>query len=63
MKKWLIRFGIIILVLALAAAGYAYYQMRSRGFWRIPSFESEPPQIPALERPAILWARPPPRPP
>lgn len=54
MKKWLIRFGIIILVLALAAAGYAYYQMRSRGFWRIPSFESEPPQIPALERPAIL---------
>ena len=54
MKKWLIRFGIIILVLALAAAGYAYYQMRSRGFWRIPSFESEPPQIPALERAAIL---------
>lgn len=54
MKKWFVRTGIALLVLVLAAAGYAYYQMRSRGFWRIPSYETEPPQLPALERPAVL---------
>lgn len=54
MKKWLIRIGIAVVALALLAAGYAYYQMRSRGFWRIPSYETEPPEVPPLERPAVL---------
>jgi type 1 glutamine amidotransferase len=54
MKKWLIRIGIVVLVLVLAAASYAYYQMRSRGFWRIPSYDKEPPTVPALPRPAVL---------
>jgi type 1 glutamine amidotransferase len=54
MKKWLIRIGATLLVLILAAASYAYYQMRSRGFWRIPSFDTEAPQIPELQRPAVL---------
>jgi len=53
-KKWLIRIGIVVLAVVLLMAAYAYYQMRSRGFWRIPVYETEPPQVPALERPAIL---------
>ncbi len=54
MKKWLIRIGTTLLILALAAFSYAYYQMRSRGFWRIPSYETEPPEVPVLKRPAVL---------
>jgi len=54
MRKWLIRIGIAALVLALAFAGYAYYQMRSRGFWRIPVYDSEPPPLPELRHPAVL---------
>ncbi len=55
MKKWLIRILLTILVLALLMAAYAYYQMRSRGFWRLPSYETEAPALPALDnKPAVL---------
>jgi type 1 glutamine amidotransferase len=53
-KTWLFRIAIALLTLVLLAAGYAYYQMRSRGFWRIPSYESVPPEVPSLQRPAVL---------
>jgi len=54
MKKWSIRIGITLLVLVTLAAVYSYYQMRSRGFWRIPVYETVPPQVPDLQRPAVL---------
>jgi type 1 glutamine amidotransferase len=54
MKIWLIRLAIAIVLVALVMGGYAYYQMRSRGFWRVPVFETEPPRVPPLERPAVL---------
>ena len=54
MKKWLFRIGMVLLVLALLFAAFAYYQMRSRGFWRVPVYESQPPQVPVLRRPAVL---------
>lgn len=54
MKKWLIRTSIALLVLVILAAAYSYYQMRSRGFWRVPVFETQAPQIPELQSPAIL---------
>jgi uncharacterized protein len=54
MKKWLIRIGAAVLVIVIVGAAYAYYQMRSRGFWRVPSFDTVPPQLPELKRPAVL---------
>ena len=55
MKKWLIRILLFVLVLVILAAAYAYYQMRSRGFWRLPSYETEPPAIPQLDgKPSVL---------
>lgn len=53
-KTWILRGGAVLLVLALVAAAYAYYQMRSRGFWRIPVYETEAPVLPELKQPAIL---------
>lgn len=50
MKKWLFRIAMVLLVLALVAAAYAYYQMRSRGFWRTAVYENEPPDVPSLQR-------------
>lgn len=55
MKKWLIRILLAIVVVAILFAAYAFYQMRSRGFWRLPSYETEPPALPALEdKPSVL---------
>ncbi len=55
MKKWLIRILLFVLALVILAAAYAYYQMRSRGFWRLPSYETEPPAIPQLDgKPSVL---------
>ncbi len=54
MKKWIIRIIVLLLILVTAAALYAIYQMRSRGFWRSPSYETEPPTLPALKSPAVL---------
>ncbi len=48
MKKWLIRILLALLVLVILAAAYAYYQMRSRGFWRLPSYETEAPALPEM---------------
>lgn len=54
MKKWLIRIGLGLLVVVLILAGRAYYEMRSRGFWRIPVYETVAPEVPQLTRPAVL---------
>ena len=54
LKRWLIRGGLVILAIAIVAAAYMYYQMRSRGFWRIPVYETVAPNVPPLTHPAIL---------
>lgn len=54
MKKWLIRTGIVVVLVALGIAGYGYYTYRSHGFGRSPVFEHEPPVLPELARPALL---------
>jgi len=54
MKKCLLIIIVVVSVLALMAAAYAYYQMRSRGFWRIPVYETKAPAMPELTRPALL---------
>ncbi len=54
MKTWIKRISLLVLAVAIAMAGYAYYQLRSRGFMRIPSYDSVAPTVPELKRPAIL---------
>lgn len=54
MKRWLLRIGLLLLVIILIVAAYGFYQLRSRGFLRLPSYETVPPQVPAMESPAIL---------
>ena len=54
-KKWALRVFLVLLGAALIFAAYAFYQLRSRGFLRLPSYETSPPAIPPLPgRPAIL---------
>lgn len=43
-----------VIVVALLVGGYTVWQMRSMGFMRDPVFETDRPQLPALERPAVL---------
>lgn len=54
MPKWLKRALTVLLLIAILFASYAYYQMRSRGFWRLPDYDHTPPELPELKRPAIL---------
>jgi type 1 glutamine amidotransferase len=52
--KWSRRLLVAVIVGALLAAGYAYWQMRAMGFLREPVFETERPAVPALQRPSML---------
>ncbi len=54
MKKWLLRLLAAIVLIALAAVAYGIYTMRSYGFLRSPVYETVAPELPSLERPAIL---------
>ena len=55
-RGWKWFWGVLgaLLVVALAFAGYGVWQARSMGFLRSPVFETERPQLPALQRPAVL---------
>lgn len=54
-RKWVLRIFLALLGASLIFAAYAFYQLRSRGFLRLPSYETEPPAIAQLPgRPAIL---------
>lgn len=54
MKKWVfVTLGVLMVI--LGALGFsAYQQMREEGFFRDPVFETVPPTLPPLERPAVL---------
>lgn len=54
MKKWLLRIVVGLVLLALAGGGLFYAGLRSQGFFRAPSYETERPALPALPRPAVL---------
>lgn len=54
MKKWFKRVGLTVLVIAILMATYAVYQLRSRGFMRLPSYDSVAPVVPDMKRPAVL---------
>ena len=54
MKKWLIRGLLVLVVAGIGFAAYSVYTLRSHGFLRWPVYETEAPEIPVLERPAIL---------
>lgn len=52
--RWFWRVLGVLLVAALAFAGYGVWQARSMGFLRSPVFETERPQLPPLQHPAVL---------
>ena len=52
--RWCWRVLGVLLVAALAFAGYGVWQVRSMGFLRSPVFETERPQLPPLQHPAVL---------
>lgn len=53
-KKWLwIALGIIVLIVAIVVI-QGVLRARSMGFLRSPVFETVPPEVPAMERPAVL---------
>jgi type 1 glutamine amidotransferase len=54
MKKWLVRIAIVLVVCAAIGGGTYYKQMRDMGFFRTPVYETVRPEIPALQRPAVL---------
>jgi hypothetical protein len=53
-KRFLIRALLALLVLALAGSAYLYYQLRSHGLFREPSYDTVAPVIPELPYPAVL---------
>lgn len=53
-KKALIRIGLGLLILLLLGAAFTVYSLRSVGFLRSPEYDTLPPDIPQLGRPAIL---------
>ncbi len=53
-KSWIKRLLAALLILVLLAAAKAVYEMYSRGFWKVPVYETEAPAIPELQRPALL---------
>jgi len=52
--KWFWRVLAVLLLCLLVAAAVAYKSMRDMGFFREPVFETEPPAVPELARPALL---------
>ena len=53
-KTWFLRAALLALALVLTLAALATHKMRSMGFWRSPVYETVPPELPELTRPAIL---------
>ncbi|MYM62789.1 ThuA domain-containing protein [Pseudomaricurvus sp. HS19] len=53
-KVWLFRIFIALLVIILLIAISVVYHMRSNGFLRSPVYETVPPAIPEITRPALL---------
>lgn len=54
LKTWLIRGLVVIGILAILAGAYTWFTMRSMGLLRSPVYETEPPTLPELQRPALL---------
>lgn len=54
LKTWLIRGLVVIGILAILAGAYTWFTMRSMGLLRSPVYETEPPILPELQRPALL---------
>ena len=53
-RKWLLRAAFVLLALAVTGATVLYFGLRQAGFFRDPVFETEPPSLPELRRPAVL---------
>lgn len=54
MKKWFVRIGVLLVIVLIIGAANWYFTMRSMGFFRDPVFETVAPDLPELQRPAIL---------
>ena len=54
MRKWLIRIVLSLVIAGLGFGAYSVYTLRSYGFLRSPVYETVAPEIPELQRPAIL---------
>lgn len=54
MKKWLVRITLGVSAAMLLTVGIGYLVLRSMGLYRAPHYDTHPPALPALSRPAIL---------
>lgn len=54
MKRWALYVGVAVLLLLVVAGLRTYREVRAMGYLREPVYETVPPDLPELRRPAVL---------